>query len=137
MRRNEDWAEKDKEKVFDISTNRVVAGLLFIISCAESEGMLLTCAQIEESISQKSKTATWKNNPIFDDIEDDCEKQVDLIPLQAEDLVVRRILASSKSQEKEGWRCKSLFRTCVLCSGKACKVIVNGRSSKICLKISR
>ncbi|CAL2249473.1 unnamed protein product [Prunus armeniaca] len=57
------------------------------------------------------------------------EEVIDLLPVEGECLLVRRVITTPKVEE-EDWRRHNIFRTRVLCEEKVCNVIFDGGSSE-------
>ncbi|XP_021817152.1 uncharacterized protein LOC110759412 [Prunus avium] len=57
------------------------------------------------------------------------EEVIDLLPVEGECLLVRRVMTTPKIEE-EDWRRHNIFRTRVLCGGRVCNVILDGGSSE-------
>lgn len=66
--------------------------------------------------------------PVYDKYGDE-EENIDLLPLEGEALVLRRVMTAPKV-EKEDWRWRSIFRMRVPCGGKVCNLILNGGSTE-------
>lgn len=97
-------------------------------SCGERGHTSYACPQRRVNFAEFDGDDSELFEPIYDDYIDQ-EENVDLLPVEGESLVLRRVMTAPK-QEKEDWRWRSIFRTRVLCEGKVCNLILDGDSTE-------
>ncbi|XP_031259943.1 uncharacterized protein LOC116118114 [Pistacia vera] len=65
--------------------------------------------------------------PVFYEYDEEIE-EIDVHVAQGESLVVRKVMTTTIKAEEEDWRRHNIFRTCVVCGGNVCDLVIDGGS---------
>lgn len=82
-----------------------------------------------EGLDNRKYEERHLQHPMYDQNGDE-EQEIDLLIVEGESLVVRRIMTTPKIEKPKGWRRHSIFRTKVNCGGRVCNLILDNGSSE-------